>query len=93
VRGRVVNSVAVPKVVFTLIQAMLGRLVLLFRSADDKDAEIHALRHQLGVLQRQVPRPRFTPADPTILAVLGRAIRRHRLGEVMLLVKPATVIG
>jgi hypothetical protein len=48
--------VAVPKVVFTLIEAMLGRLVLLFRSADDKDAEILALGHQLGVLQRQVPR-------------------------------------
>ena len=87
------DSVVVLDVVFTVVRALLDRLVLLFRSTDDNDAEILALRHQLRVLQRQVPHPRFKPADRTILAVLARAIRRSRLGEVMLIVRPATVIG
>jgi putative transposase len=45
------------------------------------------------VLQRQVERPRFTPTDRMILAVLSRAFDRRRLDRVMLIVKPATVIG
>lgn len=62
-------------------------------SGDRRDAEILALRHQVHVLQRQIDRPRFTPTDRTILAVLSRAFDRQRLGCVMLIVKPGTVIG
>jgi putative transposase len=51
------------------------------------------LRHQVLVLQRQVARPKFTNTDRTILAVLSTAVDRARLGQVFLIVKPATVIG
>ena len=47
----------------------------------------------MSALQRQIERPTFTPADRTALAVLSRALDRRRLGDVMLIVKPATVIG
>ena len=62
-------------------------------NGDRRDAEILALRHQILVLQRQIERPRFTPTDRTILAVLSRGFDRRRLVRVMLIVKPATVIG
>ncbi len=66
---------------------------LLLVSGDRRDAEILALRHQILVLHRQVDRPRFTPTDRTVLAMLSRGFDRRRLGRVMLIVKPATVIG
>ncbi len=62
-------------------------------SGDERDAEILALRHQVLVLQRQIERPRITPADRTVLSVLSRAIDRGHLERVMLIVKLATVIG
>jgi len=76
-----------------LCRLVLSRLRWLIASGDERDAEILALRHQLLVLQRQVARPRFTPTDRTILAVLSTVRDRARLGEVFLIVKPATVIG
>ncbi len=66
---------------------------LLLVAGDRRDAEILALRHQIFVLKRQLERPRFTPTDRTILAVLSRGFDRRRLVRVMLIVKPATVIG
>jgi len=78
--------------------APLARLVLtpfrwFFATGDQRDAEILALRHQVRVLERQIARPRFTDTDRTILATLASAFDRRRLGEVFLIVKPATVIG
>ena len=67
----------------------IGRLALLLRSGDKRDAEILALRHQILVLQRQIDRPRFTPTDRTILAVLSRAFARTGLERAMLIAKPA----
>ena len=55
-------------------------------STQDKDLEILALRHQIGVLQRQLggTRPRFTMADRPLLAALlhrlpCQTLRRLRL--------------
>jgi putative transposase len=47
-------------------------LRLLPMSDRDKDIEILALRHQIGVLQRQLgdTRVRFSPADRALLAAL-----------------------
>ena len=80
-------------VVSHLFRLLIARLGLLLVSGDKRDAEILALRHQVLVLQRQIDRPRFAPTDRTILAMLSRAFDRACLGRVMLIVKPATVIG
>jgi hypothetical protein len=76
-----------------LFRLLIARVGLLLLSGDKRDVEILALRHQILVLQRQLERPRFTPTDRAILAVLSRRFDRHRLVRVMLIVKPATVIG
>ncbi len=56
-----------------------------------KDAEILVLRHQVAVLSRQTPRPRFTPMDRGLLAGLFAALRRDQWG--VLVVRPATILG
>ena len=76
-----------------LFRLLFARLGLLIASGDERDAEILALRHQIRVLQRQVSHPRFTPADRAVLGVLAKVFDRRRLDRVMLIVKPATVIG
>ncbi len=81
------------KVLPALSRLVVSRLRWLLATGDQRDAEIVALRHQLLVLQRQVVRPAFTDTDRTILAVLSEVFDRKRLGEVFLIVKPATVIG
>ena len=49
----------------------------------DKDIEILALRHQLGVLERQLgdEKVRFTPADRAFLATLLHRLPRAALGR------------
>jgi transposase InsO family protein len=76
-----------------LFRLSIARLGLLLVSGDKRDAEILALRHQILVLHRQIDRPRFTPTDRTILAMLSSAFDRPSLDRVLLIVKPATVIG
>ncbi len=76
-----------------LFRLVFARLGLLIVSGNDRDAEILALRHQIRVLQRQVAKPRFTPADRALFAVVAKAFDRRRLDKVLLMVKPSTVIG
>jgi hypothetical protein len=52
-------------------------LIGLGPSPDTKDVDIAVLRHRLGVLRRQVARPRYAPADRMILAVLAKLLPRH----------------
>jgi putative transposase len=52
--------------------------------------EIAVLRHQLAVLRRQVPRPRYTPADRMVLAVLARLLPQERWAA--FLVTPSTLL-
>jgi len=53
--------------------------------------EILALRHQLGVLQRSVKRPKLNASDPLLWAWLSSTWRDWR--SALTLVKPETVIG
>ncbi len=55
----------------------------------DPEAELLLLRHQLRVVRRQVKRPKLDLADRTIMAALGRVVRRSAL--VGMLVQPETV--
>ena len=74
-----------------LLSALLTALVASFRSRAALQLEILALRHQLGVLQRSVKRPRLTASDRFLWARLSSTWRDWR--SALILVQPETVIG
>jgi hypothetical protein len=55
------------------LSALLAAVVASFRGGAALQIEILALRHQLGVLQRSVKRPKLTPADRLLWAWLCAA--------------------
>jgi putative transposase len=69
-------------------------LRLIPMSDRDKDIEILALRHQIGVLQRQLggTRARFSPADRALLAALLHRLPRQTFHRLRLLVRPDTIL-
>src|SRR5438552_7580802 len=86
--GRVTGVVA-RTVALMIVRRVLG--VLGCGPTPDVDAvEIAVLRHQLAVLRRQVPRPRYTPADRMLLAALAKLLPRDRWA--VFLVAPATLL-
>src|SRR5688572_14811158 len=84
-----VGCVVVQTVVLMALRRMLGVLGL-GSSPDANEIEIAVLRHQLAVLRRQVPRPRYTPADRMLLAALARLLPRQRWA--VFLVTPSTLL-
>src|ERR1700704_6095403 len=74
---------------FWVLRRILGVLCLRPKP-EGKDVEIAVLRHQLAVLQRQVPRPRYNNADRLTLSVMAMLLPRERWG--VFLVTPATVL-
>jgi putative transposase len=73
------------------LRRLLELVVLRRRSEREKEIEILLLRHQLRLLERQVARPKLTPADRAVLAafcgVLPRAAWKRAL-----FVSPGTVL-
>jgi putative transposase len=61
-----------PKLAYLTLCRSIQLLALLSRGDASKDLEILALRHQLGVVRRQVPRSRLEPADRALLAAVSR---------------------
>ncbi len=59
------------------LRRLLELLVLRLRSEREKEIEILVLRHQLFVLERQVGRAEFQPADRALLAAFSRALPRR----------------
>jgi transposase InsO family protein len=62
-----------------------------FRSRASLQLESRALRHQLGVLQRSVKRPKLTPADRFLWAWLSEIWAGWR--SALVIVQPATVVA
>src|SRR5438034_7479025 len=76
-------------VVLMIVRRVLG--VLGCGPTPEADAvEIAVLRHQLAVLRRQVARPRYTPTDRIVLAVLAKLLPRQRWAA--FLVTPSTLL-
>jgi putative transposase len=65
---------------------------LLPMSDQEKDIEILALRHQLIVLQRHVGKPAFTQTDRVVLAGLLCHLPVGKLRQLLLLVRPDTLL-
>ena len=71
------GRVVVRTVALMALRRLLGVLGL-DPTPNADEVKIAVLRHQLGVLQRQVVRPRYTPADRMLLATLARMPPRSR---------------
>jgi transposase InsO family protein len=74
-----------------LFSALFASLSASFRSRAALRLEILALRHQLGVLQRSVKRPKLTTADRLLWAWLCEVW--HDWRSRIFVVQPETVIG
>ncbi|CAI7973584.1 hypothetical protein FRAHR75_1090015 [Frankia sp. Hr75.2] len=71
------------RLLYLIFVRVCGWLVLFGRSSASKDIELLVLRHEVAVLRRTQPKPRWDWADRAVLAalirLLPRALRAHRL--------------
>jgi putative transposase len=74
-----------------ILMALIASLSAAFRNRASLHLEILALRHQIGVLQRSVKRPKLTPADRLLWAWLCAAWRDWKSGAFIM--KASTVVG
>lgn len=81
------------RLLYLFVTRLFGWLRLSHREESWKSAEILLLRHQLGILQRQVDaRPKVTWADRALLAGLLGVIPKARRAGLRLVVTPDTVL-
>jgi hypothetical protein len=83
-------SALLPRLAYLMLCRSIQLLATLARGKAAKDLEILVLRHQLGVLRRQISRPQFETADRALLAAVSRALPRARWS--CFLVKPETLL-
>src|SRR5215470_16832969 len=75
----------------SLLHLLAAATLVAFKSRTALQLENLALRHQLGVLQRSVKRPKLITADRLLWAWLSQVWVDWRSS--LLMVKPETVIG
>ena len=73
------------------VLSILAAIRVFFRGRSDTALEVLALRQQVAVLKRRRPRPRLNGPDRFFWTTLCRIWSRWR--EVLVIVKPETVIG
>src|SRR5947199_307041 len=88
-RSGSVTGVVARTVALMIVRRIMGVLGCGL-TPDANTVEIAVLRHQLAVLRRQVPRPRYTPADRMLLAALAKLLPRQRWA--VFLVTPSTLL-
>ena len=80
---------------WSFVYFTVGRIVelvtLCLRRRQSNEVEILVLRHELGILRRQQPRPRLEPKDRAWLALLSRILPRARWSAFV--VTPDTLVG
>ena len=74
-----------------VVCALLSFLAAWFRSRCSMQLEILALRHQLAVYRRSVPRPRLQPTDRLLWSWLARVWSRWQ--DALAFVQPGTVVS
>jgi hypothetical protein len=74
-----------------VLRAVIAFVIASFRSRTALQFEILALRHQVGVLQRSMKRPKLTPADRVLWAWLCCIWKGWQSGAFIM--KAATVVG
>jgi putative transposase len=74
-----------------IFTALIASLAASFRSLAALQVEILTLRHQIGVLQRCVKRPKLTPADRLLWAWLSAAWQDWKYPAFIM--KASTVVG
>jgi putative transposase len=74
-----------------VLKALLAFLAASFRSRTALQLEILALRHQVGVLQRSVKRPKLTSSDRLLWAWLCTVCRDWK--SWVFIIKASTVVG
>jgi putative transposase len=75
---------------YLAFRALLGALVRCRRGLDVKDIELLVLRHELELLRRRVPRPKFRGADRALFAAASCHLPRSARGA--RLVTPRTLL-
>jgi putative transposase len=76
---------------YMIVRFVLALVAVLVRGGVSKEAELLVLRHENAVLRRQLPRPRYEPADRIWFAALSRLVSRRRW-PAMFPVTPATIL-
>jgi putative transposase len=77
--------------VYLVVRWLLGLVVVFCRGEVSKEVEVLVLRHENAVLRRQVPHPRYRPADRFWFAALSRLIPGRNWSAVFP-VTPATIL-